>query len=778
MAIGKSHGRVRRAPGGMARLLAGVLVFWQTAVASAEWSTPPDYGSRYAAAPASFSAVDFVQPADEAVLPEAEADLAPLLELEQLLSQPVLTPVEQLAQTEITAASRIPERGSDAPATVYLITKEDIRNRGYSNLRDVLRDVPGMETIDFYQTEKGTLVPVRGVVGNNKIIFLVNGMRVNPPGGEEMMLRSDFSVRMAERIEIVYGPGSMIWGQDAISAIVNVITRESDAGEVLSSYGQRDFYEGFAGISTTLGCNPCNPIRITAFFAATHSGLTDLSKEYPAWWAGFNTAQVGAPDSPRRWDEGYNAFFRIENNESSFQAWFRDSSRSSAEGRARPVLYYVDEAIWRDQSFVMEAKNRHEFTDRASLTSKVVYNYYEIAPETRYVFKASPTELFYDDFKYGVGSGAWVTELLTLEFSERFTLMLGFEAAFFDIIPKATIPGGADPSQSIVPQGGAFTYYTGDPLSPPLTENTVPRVTNLTYQNFGYFLQSRFALTDSLSVVGGFRIDHNTRYSDHAVSPRAALIYHNDAQNLTLKYIYSQAFVGPAPYFGYNVFLNSVQLNTSNPNLEPETADSHEINLTWFGENTMLGSSVYFNSQQNLFLPGELRLPVNILPESPVYLDEAGTDPRILTQSANGGDNTVFGFDLYGRYEADRLSLWTSYSYVDVHNVTEGVESGLPQISRHNFRLGFTWDILDNLKLTPSVIYRSTPENIVDTQDLAKELRNPTVFNLYLLYTPWKNIDVFADFRNVADRRYALQGVGGPTPKEIFHASTGVRWRF
>jgi len=698
----------------------------------------------------------------------------PLAELEQLLSQPVLTPVETLVDTEITAASRSPERGSDAPATVYLITKDDIRNRGYSNLRDVLRDVPGMEVIDNYFSEIGTLVPVRGVVGNNKIIVLVNGMRVNPPGGEEMMLRSDFSVRMAERIEIVYGPGSMIWGQDAVNAIINVITTESDFGEVLGNFGQNNFTEGFAGISRTLGNGPNGPIRFSAFFHGTNSDLTDLSKKYPAWWAGFNTAQFGAPNSPPRWDRGHNVFMRIEDDNSSLQAWFRDSSRSSAEGGYAPILYYVDEAIWHDQSIVIEAKNRHDFSDNASLTSRLVYDRYEIDPETRYVWPDSPTTLFYDDFKYGIGSSVRLEELLSLVFSERFEATIGFEAAFYDIIPKATVPGGADPSGNVVTQAGDFTYYTA---LDPATAVDVPRATNMNYSNIGYFVQGRLALSDALSLVGGVRIDHNTRYKEVPVTPRAAIIYRNTAYDYTVKYIYSQAFVGPPPYFAHNVFDNGIALNTNNPDLEPETAESHEINVTWHGEQTLLGTSVYFNSQQNLFLAGDLLLPVNTL-QYPVYMDP--TDPtsdRYLTQSANGGENTVFGLDVYGRYEADWLSLWTSYSYVDVRNVVNGVETTLPQISRHNFRFGFTWDIRENLKLTPSVILRSTPENLVTT-NLANEIRNPSEFNIYLLYTPFENMDIFAGFRNVGDQAYALKGLLGPTPQETFHASAGARLRF
>ena len=146
----------------------------------------------------------------------------------------------QLIDPSITTASRILERATEAPATVYVITAGDIRARGYATLADVLKDLPGMETVEQYYSELGTLVPVRGVVGNNKIVLLINGMRVNPPGGEELMIRSDVDVRFADQIEIIYGPGSTLYGQDAISAVINIKTRLARATprvEVMAGYG-------------------------------------------------------------------------------------------------------------------------------------------------------------------------------------------------------------------------------------------------------------------------------------------------------------------------------------------------------------------------------------------------------------------------------------------------------------------------------------------------------------------------------------------------------------
>ncbi|HZH02696.1 MAG TPA: TonB-dependent receptor plug domain-containing protein, partial [Myxococcaceae bacterium] len=95
-----------------------------------------------------------------------------------------LEEVLRLDVPTVTSVSKRAEKSTASPATVYVITRDDIRIRGYRFLTDVLRDAPGMEAIEFAFSETGTNVPVRGVVGNNKIIVLVNGMRVNPPGGE------------------------------------------------------------------------------------------------------------------------------------------------------------------------------------------------------------------------------------------------------------------------------------------------------------------------------------------------------------------------------------------------------------------------------------------------------------------------------------------------------------------------------------------------------------------------------------------------------------------
>jgi outer membrane receptor for ferrienterochelin and colicin len=688
--------------------------------------------------------------------------------------------LEDLVNVTVTTASKKQEKISEAPATVYVISKNDIRGRGYRVLSDVLRDLPGMETIENYFSELGTLVPVRGVMGNNKIVVLLNGVRLNPPGGEEMKFRNDLSIRSAEQIEIIYGPGSTLYGQDAISATINIITESpSDAphGQILAGGGTNDAREGFVSFASPIDSKDPESASVSGYVNVIQSDLSDLDEEYPDWWQNYvNSASlIGRGTTPDRTDGGQNAFFKVEGETSSIQAWYSESKRSSSEGGYTPILQYVPEARWHDSSFVAEAANKMALTESAILESRLSFNRYEIDPETRYVFPVSPTELFLNDFKYGLGTGVTLEEKVNVEFDKDLSFIFGLMAGSYDIIPKATVPGGADTSGNIVSQAGSFVYYTEKNNAHSRVE--VPRATDLSYENYSAYVEGSYQVLENVKVIGGARLDTNTRYTEDPFSPRASVVYTDPDHHFTAKYIFSKAFVAPAPYFAYNVFDNGVALNTINPDLEPERATSNEVNLLWNKDSWMVGASIYYNRQENLILVGDLALPANIMSDS-VFVDEAGTQRRILTQTVNGGESTAKGFDLYAKYGSEQVALWSSYSFVDVESEMGSSSSGLPQISKHNIRFGLTYKLLDNLSMTPSLVFRSTPENVTRTFSLDDELKNPYELNAHIIYTPTEDLDLFLSVRNLTDNHYALRGLLGPTPQEPLSVMGGMRFTF
>jgi outer membrane cobalamin receptor len=692
--------------------------------------------------------------------------------------------LERLLDPEITTASRTSEHVTEAPATVYVISKADIHARNYSVLTDVLKDLPGMETVEQYYSEQGTLVPVRGVVGNNKIVLLINGMRVNPPGGEELMMRSDLSVRFAEQIEIIYGPGSTLYGQDAISAVINIKTKKAGegTGEALAGYGTYQAKEGFASFATRLpGANESG-VSVSGFVSMKDSDLSNLRKEFPEWWQKYDDylGPIGRAGKPTRNDTGFNAFARLEAGKASLQAWYRESSRSSAEGSGEggknPVLFFVPESRWRDRSLVVEGQDALSLSKTLVLNSIFTFNRYEVHPESRYVFPNGSGGLYLDDFKYGLGTSTSLEEKFDWTLGPSTRLMFGLVGANYDIVPKASVPGGANPDEDLGAQGGTLSYYTrpGDPTS----RVDVQRVIDLHYRSVGAYVEGSYRFTEHLRAIAGLRADISTRYSEKPISPRAALIYNGVDDRLTLKYIFSTAFVAPAPYFGHNVFDNGVQLSIPNHGLEPERAVSNEINASWQSHNLITSLSAYFNHQSDLLITAQSEAPETIA-NAMVSVDPAGTTSRLLRHSINLGSSNTYGFDLFTKYSFSRLSGWGSYSYVDVKRTLGMSKSGLQQISHHNVRTGFTVEILSNLSLTPSLVFRSTPVDLPATYvDSGVSLDHPWEVNVSALYTPHRMIDVFAIVRNATYHKYALRGVSGPAPQEPFAAMGGIRLRY
>jgi len=679
--------------------------------------------------------------------------------------------LEELMNIEVptvTAASKQEEKATASPATVIVIDKKDIKLRGYRFLHEVLRDLPGMETAPMFFSEVGTQVAVRGVVGNNKIIVLFNGMRVNPPGGENFPFRNDFSIRDAEQIEVIYGAGSTLYGADAISAVINIKTRkptETTGGALGADGGLNDERDVWASFSDCFGV--AKNIRFLGYLSYHDSDMMHTDKDYPTYWSAYRNVAVtanpmGLEQTPSREDFGLNIFARLEVGDwASLQVWQRQSERSSSEGgygyvqngKFVPVLNYLPEARWGDMSTVAEGKITLPIGDSAKLDSTLTYNRYEIDPSTRYVWTSisgSSTNWYFDDYKYGIGQGLTIEEALHWDLTPKINLLAGFSAGMYDIIPKSTVSGGADSDGDVISQGGYWEYYTtmGDTNS----IHRIPRVVRVCYQTYAGYLEFGWQIVDKLRLIAGTRVTKDTRFDVLPITPRAALIY-DVTPELTAKYIFTKAFVAPAPYFANATYDNGTVLATSNPNLSPETAMTHELNLTYNRKNIMLGISGYYGTQDNLILISDADSPANKI--APVWVGPTASDPRDLAHSVNGGSSERIGVDLYGRATFGPVSTWASYSYVDFHEELPSGTIGLQGISRHNGRLGVTWAITSQLFITPSLVARSTPKNVF-AGNLGNELENPVEMNLYLLWNVTKHVDLFADLRNVTDNRNAL----------------------
>ena len=147
--------------------------------------------------------------------------------------------VESLLNRKTTTAAQVEQFASQAPATVYVISKEQIQNRGYENLIDILDDIPEVEIQRYGSPEFNQHISLRGVAGNEKFLILQDGVRISAPTGDTHSIGYNFSVEQAEQVEVIIGPASALYGVDAFSGVVQIITQKDQSTplQLKTSYG-------------------------------------------------------------------------------------------------------------------------------------------------------------------------------------------------------------------------------------------------------------------------------------------------------------------------------------------------------------------------------------------------------------------------------------------------------------------------------------------------------------------------------------------------------------
>jgi len=150
--------------------------------------------------------------------------------------------LEDLMKIEVTTVSKKEQRFSKTPAAVFVITQEDIRRSGMTNIADLLRMVPGVQV---GQAQGGQwAVSARGFndTYSNKLLVLVDGRSVYSPIDSGVFWdEQDLFLENIERIEVIRGPGATLWGANAVNGVINIITKAArDTQGVLTAAGAGD----------------------------------------------------------------------------------------------------------------------------------------------------------------------------------------------------------------------------------------------------------------------------------------------------------------------------------------------------------------------------------------------------------------------------------------------------------------------------------------------------------------------------------------------------------
>jgi outer membrane receptor protein involved in Fe transport len=150
-------------------------------------------------------------------------------------------PFEDLLQVEIRSAGKREEQIRDIPASVTIVSREEIARYGWTTLEELLRNVPGFFLLD--NTEE-RFIGTRGAVGGG-VQFLVNGIAQHPSLQKTITVpeiaRLNIPIEAVDRVEIIRGPMSVVYGNNAFLGVVNVVTNDIAANgpRVSASLGNR-----------------------------------------------------------------------------------------------------------------------------------------------------------------------------------------------------------------------------------------------------------------------------------------------------------------------------------------------------------------------------------------------------------------------------------------------------------------------------------------------------------------------------------------------------------
>jgi outer membrane receptor for ferrienterochelin and colicins len=473
--------------------------------------------------------------------------------------------LEQLMDIPVGGASKYVQKTTEAPSSVTVITADEIKKYGHRTLAEVLQSVQGLHV--SYDRNYAFLGS-RGInLGdfNSRILLLVDGHRVNNNLTDGAFIDTAFilDIDLVDRVEIIRGPGSVLYGNNAFFGVINVITRQGkqlDGAEVSGEYASFDTYKGRA----TFGKLFTNGVQLVL------SGtFYDSAGPQRLFYKEFDTPTQNNGVAHGLDDDSFGSFFGSLNyRDFSLQGGFTSREKGNPTGQFSAtnsgffISTFNDPRLrTTDERSYSALKYAHSFAEVVDVTAQVYYDRYDFEVGDPQILLAG-TNASAIPFSQENDVGEWWGAELQLNKRLWDRHILTFGAEYRDDFRQER-------------------RVTGQPLV--FQER----------QSHGVYAQGDFAVATNLHFNGGVRYD---RYGDFdpAFNPRLALIY-NPVEKSTLKAIYGTAFRVP----------NFLELAISPPGqlLQPENITSYELVYEQeIGRHVRSSLSGFYNQMDDLIV--------------------------------------------------------------------------------------------------------------------------------------------------------------------------------
>ena len=624
----------------------------------------------------------------------------------------------------VYTASKYEQKVTKAPASISIVTADEIKKWGYRNFGDIIASLKG-----FYSTTDRNY----GYIGsrgfglptdyNTRLLLLIDGHRYNDNLFESSYSDEGFpvDVDIIERVEVVRGPSSSLYGSNAFFGVINIITkrgRDQDGANVKGSYGSYETYKTSAsygkrfsnGLEAFLSGTFYNSQGNTRFFSkefndpATNNGIYLSNDEEQS------KKIMGKATFEDFTLEGLYVKRKKELPTAPFDTVFND-----------PRTHTID------QSGFLELSYNHTFEDQLNLQSRVSYNSYRYTGDypTDFSENAIPDVAENKDLAHGKWWRAGLELSKVLFEDHRMTVGGEFQHDFDQFQTNYNLRGNT-----------IDDVISSDPSS----------------YRWALFAQDEFTINSQLTLNAGVRYDFYSIFGD-TINPRIALIY-NPWEKTSIKLLYGTAFRAPnqfeinTPFFG----------NLPNDKLRPEKLETTELILEHYFDDHLRGEFNLFHTQVD-----------NII--TLVSVDENTTQNRNLDNSKSNG----IELQLEDTWE-NGFQARASYSWQDTRYTADNTR--LPNSPEHMVKLNLIAPVWQDKVFigfeTQYLSNRKVPAKLPDSP--VGKVGDYVISNLTVFTKNWvKGLELSAGAYNLFDERYF--DPGSPDHKQIGIQRDGLTYR-
>jgi iron complex outermembrane receptor protein len=575
---------------------------------------------------------------------------------------------------KVKVASGVEQSMARAPAVTSVITAQDIEATGADNLDEVLQMVPGLHVSrdNLYNP----IYSIRGLYSltNPETLVMINGIPIKDlAAGNRGSAWGGMPLHNVARIEVIRGPGSAVYGADAFSGAINIITKQVadiDGTEMGARVGSFDTYEAWMLHSDAWG-DVAVAVALEWRDTKGHAETVTADRQSALDRQTGSSASFapGAVELERRW---LDAHIDLHKDHWRLRAGYqgRPHNGTGAGGAQSldPIGYLSDARYNVDLSYhnPVLTKNWDVKAQLSLIERDFASNDVHLFPAgTRLPFPQQPNGVVYPN---GVRQSH--------DFSQRYTtvavdsfyrglrnhvLRLGAGYAVQDLYDSTYFTNrGIGANGKPIPPHAGMVELTGTPA---IIIPTAKR------KNLHAFIQDTWAFYDSWEVTAGIRYDD---YSDFGttINPRAALVWQTSSK-LTTKLLYGQAF--RAPSFRELYVFNNVY--RGNKDLTAEEIETWEVAFDYRASDSLNLAANLFSyevSDKILFVP---------LPDSNLLSPE------------NYGNQEGYGMEFEARWKMSaKSSLMFNYAYAN----SESDNADIGNYPHHSAYLRSDWLLAPN----------------------------------------------------------------------------------